>query len=392
MQKGRRGSWVEVDLRAIKENYKRTMARLENRGSTGGCGRLPPAGSAEAIAVIKSNAYGHGDVSVARALHSVGVRRFAVASLDEAARLRSAGLSQDKCDVLILGYTPPKLIGEVAELGAIQTVISAEYAREIAALGISVRTHLAVDTGMRRIGIDAANGVSDELSAVLHLLRPSGMFSHLATADSEDDDGRRFTALQLGRFSALLPTALEHGVSDFHILNSAGILYHADNVEIDLGRLVRPGIMLYGLSARSGADLPPGFSPALAWRTYVAMVKTVKRGDYIGYGRSFRAERDMTVATLPVGYGDGYPRMLSGVGSVLIGGVRAPIIGRICMNQMTVDVSGCGPVQAGDEVTLIGKSCSKRITSDELGALRGSIGYEIVTGICESVPRLYIDD
>ena len=374
MQKGRRGSWIEIDTGAIKANYAYALSMLSE--------------GAEAYAVIKSNAYGHGDVEVGLALYAIGARRFAVASLEEAVHLRESALPKD-ADILILGYTPPQLMRTVAEYGIVQTVVSPEHAAEIAECGTPLRTHIAVDTGMHRIGFDASAPYIERVLKLYEPLRPEGIFTHLAVADGWSDSDREFTASQISLFERVASVAKRLGIRDIHALNSAGVLYYANCISPILKNLARPGIMLYGISPRADEIYPDRITPALSWKASIAMIKTLRKGESIGYGRGFVAPEDMTVATIPVGYGDGYPRLLSGKGAVLIRGKRAPIVGRICMNQMMVDASDIDGISLSDEVTLIGSDGTETVSAAELASLVGTIGYEIVTGISESLPRFY---
>lgn len=371
-------TWVEVDLKRIKNNYRAAMARLH--------------GETAAIAVIKSDAYGHGYDRVGRALFECGVRRFAVASIDEAVALRECEWLPRECEVLILGYTPPALLDELCEYGITQPLISEDYAAELASRIVArhcgkIRTHLALDTGMRRVGEDCENivGLTDLVARYKSRLGIDAVFTHLCCADGESPSDKEFTGLQLKRFSAAYRALRPLGISEAHCLNSAGILWHSRSVCDELSRLVRPGIVLYGLSP-NGGSLPKDFTPALTWKTEVAMVKTVHRGESIGYGRAFTAPRDMLVATLPVGYADGYPRALSNKGFVMIRGNMASVLGRVCMNQMMVEVSDVEGVCPGDEAVLLGGKAN----ADRLAGIAGTIGYELITRISPYVPRFYL--
>lgn len=395
MLRERSRTWVEVDIGQIKENCRGAIALA--------------GGSAEAIAVVKSNAYGHGDIAVAHALYECGVRRFAVSNIDEAVRLRRAlsdfvisdrsrtegwhcGKDGRECEILILGYTPPNLLDELCAYDLTQALISNEYADELAAQSEKLRighvkTHLAIDTGMRRIGIDA-----ESLELCEELVRKYGralgiraIFTHMCCADGESQSDKEFTGLQLKRFSAVCAVLRPMGINEAHCLNSAGILWHTQGLEKSLKSLVRPGIILYGLSPRAGAELPREIKPALTWKARIAMVKSVCRGDSIGYGRAFTAPRDMLVATLPVGYADGYPRALSERGYAMINGSPAPVLGRVCMNQMMVDVSGISGARAGDVAVLIGDGAH----ADGIASLAGTISYELLSCISRDIPRAY---
>ena len=336
------------------------------------------------MAVVKADAYGHGDRRVAAFLQSRGVTHFAVSNIDEAVHLREAGVTGQ---ILLLGYTPVELAGEVVARDLSQTLLSEEDAAAWAATGLPVRCQFAVDTGMRRIGLDAGDPARAERAiraAAASPLRLEGLFTHLCVADTPAQNA--FTRRQIDHFDALADRVADLRLPFLHCLNSAGALWHSAR-HSDLARL---GIVLYGLKPDAANVLPPGIRPALAWKTVVSMVKTVSPGDTVGYGRTFSVPRPMTLATLPVGYADGYPRVLSGKACVLVNGRRAPLVGRICMDQMMADVSGIPDVRPGTEVVLIGQSGNETITADDLGALASTIGYEIVCAIGKRVPRLYL--
>lgn len=380
MLRERSRTWVEVDLKRIKNNYRAAMARLH--------------GETAAIAVIKSDAYGHGYDRVGRALFECGVRRFAVASIDESVALRECEWLPRECEVLILSYTPPALLDELCEYGIAQSLISEDYAAELASRIVArhcgkIRTHIALDTGMRRVGMNAdrIGGLVEFAREYKDRLGIGAVFTHLCCADGESPSDKEFTGLQLKRFSAACAALRPIGINEAHCLNSAGILWHSGSVCGELSRLVRPGIVLYGLSP-NGGSLPKDFTPALTWKTEIAMVKTVRRGESVGYGRAFTAPRDMLVATLPVGYADGYPRALSNKGYVMTNGTMAPVVGRVCMNQMTVDVSGANGVRPGDAAVLLGGKAN----ADRLAGIAGTIGYELITRISPYVPRFYLEN
>ena len=375
MERAAHRTWLEIDLGRIKKNYTEVMSRL--------------GAEAQAIAVVKADAYGHGASRVAAALYDCGVRRFAVADVDEAVALRESGAVPDKCEILILGYTPPALAGELAAYGLTQTLISEDYARELYERGVMLRTQLAVDSGMHRLGVpiedtESVKGVLQRFGARLGI---AAVFTHLCCADSEEDGDCDYTKWQLCRFASLYGSLSPYGIKEAHCLNSAGILYHSGVTDASLKALVRPGIALYGYPPRIG-DTSSALRPALSWKTVIASVKKIRRGEPVGYGRSFIAPRDMKIAILPVGYADGYPRALSGIGTALTDGCYAPVVGRVCMNQMTVDVSACAFAMPGDEVTLIGGG---RSSAEHLAELTGTISYEIISRIYKSIPRIYKD-
>ncbi|MBR7117512.1 MAG: alanine racemase [Clostridia bacterium] len=289
----------------------------------------------------------------------------------------------------MLGYTPTAYARELFTLGITQTLLSWEYAEALASGTYPVLCHLAVDTGMRRIGVmPDIKECKELLSRYRNKLEINGIFTHLAAADGTSDEDKAFTKRQAESFVSLLDGLGGYTLSA-HCLNSAGVLYHKDEVDSRLRSLSRVGIALYGLSPRCDGLVTSPLSPALGWKTVIAALRAVNRGESIGYGRSYVAERDMLIATLPVGYADGYPRELSSRGMTLTRGHRASVVGRVCMNQMMIDVSGVPGVKLWDEVTLIGKDGNEKISVDTLAELSGKISYDILTGISEHIPRIY---
>lgn len=366
MMRGNR-SWVEVSLEQLMRNIKIYNALIPK--------------NAEIMAVIKADAYGHGDQVVGKFLSDNGIHHFAVSNIDEAIHLR---LAQVEGQILILGYTPIERAKDLTEYNITQALLSEEYAEEILQTGLSVKCQFAIDTGMRRIGLNADN--IDECERVIRKYSDilDGLFTHLCVADSPEQTV--FTDGQIRKFESLVSRVSDINLPYCHCMNSAGGLWHRS----DLSCFARLGIILYGLKPDYTNVLPAGIEPALTWKTVVSMVKEVNVGDTIGYGRSFEVLHPMTIATIPTGYADGYSRLLSNKGWVLINGKKAPIVGRVCMDQMMVDVSDIHDVKLGTEVVLIGKSGNEVITADDLANLYGTIGYEIVCGINKRVDRVYL--
>ncbi len=364
-----RRSWLEISGETLLRNYKLYQSRL-------------PAGM-EIMAVVKADAYGHGDGFVSKLLADHGVEHFAVSNIDEAIHLRKAGVTGQ---ILILGYTPISRASELVEHDITQALLSEDYAALLAAEGKPVKCQFALDTGMRRIGLnaddpDACEKVIREYAAKLPL---DGLFTHLCVADTPAQDA--FTERQIALFHTVVERVEDLKLPFCHCLNSAGGLWHNDASSC----FARLGIILYGLKPDYLNTLPEGIEPAMSWKSVVSMVKDVQPGDTVGYGRTFTVEKPMTIATIPTGYADGYNRLLSNKGWVLIQGERAPIVGRICMDQMMVDVTGIPDVQIGTEVVLLGRSGSELLTADDLAQLYGTIGYEVVCGINKRVDRFYL--
>ena len=361
--------WVEIDLDMIRQNY-----RIYRR-------QLRPGQAI--MAVVKADAYGHGDHEVTKALLEEGCRHFAVSNIQEALNVRALS---DQAEILILGYTPPAYFHTLSEQGISQAVLSEEYAALLASCGEPIRCQFALDTGMNRIGLDADDPLDCErvIRSYSGQLSVEGLFTHLCVADSADPEQISFTKQQIQKFRAVADAVRDLALPDIHCLNTAGGLWHNE-----YGNLVRLGISLYGLKPDYENRLPEGIEPALTWKSVVSMVKQVHPGETIGYGRSFSVRREMTVATVPTGYADGYSRHLSNCGEVLLCGRRVPIVGRVCMDQLMLDVSGIPNVGIGEVVTLIGRDGGETLTADDMAQTIGTIGYEIVCAISKRVARKF---
>jgi len=362
-------SWVEIDLSILYNNLKSYADRLPN--------------NTKIMAVVKADAYGHGDKIVAKYLSDHGIRHLAVSNIDEAIHIRTAGVEGQ---VLILGYTPIERANDLLKYDVTQTLLSEEYAEKLAATGLPVKCQFAIDTGMRRIGLNADDPKYCEkvIREYSHRLNMNGLFTHLCVADTPEQD--EFTKKQIGLFDEVAARVSDMNLS-CHCMNSAGGLWHHSNSSC----FARLGIILYGLKPDYINTLPEGIKPALTWKSVVSMVKFAQPGDTIGYGRSYVVDHPMKIATIPTGYADGYPRSLSNKGYVLIDGKKAPIAGRVCMDQMMVDVTDIPNVRFESEVVLMGESGDEVITAENLASMIDTIGYEIVCGISKRVDRVYID-
>lgn len=367
-------TWAEIDLDAVAENLKSYKSRL-------------PQG-VELMCVVKAACYGHSDLAVCPMLQEMGVKWFAVSNAEEALRLRDIGITGD---VLILGSTPPEAAAALAEQDIIQAVTDEAHAIALdeALGGKKLRCHAAVDTGMTRIGLRGTpQEIAERLKRISALkgIALEGIFTHYAVADSTDPSDRQYTARQTERFFAVRDAAEAAGISlkECHCLNSAGGLCAPD----PRSTLARLGIVLYGLYPDRGLPLPFEPEPAMALKSTVSMIKRIEAGESVSYGRTFTADRPMTVATVTCGYADGYPRALSNKGYVLVRGRRAPIIGRVCMDQFMIDISAVPGVEPFETVTLMGRDGDEVLTADDLAAMTGTIGYEIVCGITSRVPRV----
>ncbi len=362
-------AWIEINVGNLRHNAEVLRDEVPS-----GC---------ELMAVVKAQAYGHGAVLTATQLNRVGVRAFAVATIDEGIELREGGVGGE---ILILGYTGVGRASELKEYDIMQTLISHEYAEALNDQGIAVKTHIKVDTGMHRLGIPAGelSGIRDIF--FMENLEVCGMFTHLCCADSRKPEDVRFTREQIDRFYKLADDLRDSGISipKLHIQSSYGLLNYPG---LACG-YVRAGIALYGVPSTPKDDtiLKLDLRPVLSLKSRVVLIRLVKKGDGVGYGRSFTASRDTRIAILPVGYGDGFPRSLSdGKGHVLIGRHVVPIAGRICMDQLAVDVTDVEDVSVGDVATLIGAEGYHELSAPSVADSSGSISNEL---LCRMGARL----
>lgn len=369
-------SWIEVDLDQIKQNYLSYKAIL-------------PQG-VEIMAVIKADAYGHGDAHIAKWLSEQGCRLFAVSNIDEAVGLRNAGIEGE---ILILGYTSPKYAKTLNYLDLTQTIVSEEYAGALADTGYRIKCQFAIDTGMNRIGIDGDNPT--QCAKVIHSytrrLCVEGLFTHLCAADVMTTENVAFTREQIAKYNTVAGLVSDLNLPYVHCCNSAGGLYYLDESIIHgaIGGIVRLGIVLYGLKPDFSNELPNAVAPAITWKSVVSMVKTIHAGESVGYGRTFIANRETKIATVTTGYADGLNRLLSNRGFIMVNGKKAPIVGRICMDQTMIDVTGIPDVKMGTEVVILGQCGSINYTADDMSQDLGTIGYEIICNISKRVQRFY---
>ena len=368
--------YAEVSLKAIGHNIAQVKKRLRP--------------GVKLLAVIKADAYGHGAVRVGKYLEDQ-VDYFAVATAEEAMELREQGI---RLPVLVLGYISPEQYGEILDYDITQTVYSLEIAEKLSEAsvkaGCRTKIHAALDTGMTRIGFHITEEEADRIAAISRLpgLELEGMFTHFSCADQKD---KTYCGLQLEKFRRMEGMLRERGVEIpvKHICNSAGIM-EFDDYRFDM---VRSGIVTYGLYPSEEVDksrLP--LIPALSWESRVIHVQDAEPGLGVSYGATYTTEGPCTrIATVSAGYADGYPRALSNKGRVLIHGRYAPILGRVCMDQMMVDVSHIPDVKVEDTVTLIGREGDRRITMEEVADPACRFNYEMACGISKRVPRIYPD-
>lgn len=341
--------------------------------------------------VIKADGYGHGAVPVAKALNKIGVDGFAVAIIEEGIALRKQGITKP---ILILGYTSEYQYASLIQHEIEQTVFSYEMAEAISKFAVTMkkdaRIHIKVDTGMNRIGFKPTEESVGQVQRIQKLpnIKIQGIFTHFACADEEDKTSARYQKELFDQFvSKIEEKGIEIPVK--HVSNSAAIM---DLRECRMD-MVRSGIITYGLYPSEEVDKSAiDLKPALSLISHVIHVKEVGPGEGVSYGSTFVTDRKTRIATIPVGYADGYPRALSSRGRVIIRGQYAPIIGRICMDQFMVDVTDIEGVSVMDRVTLVGTEGDKNISVEEAADLAGSFNYEFVCGIGKRVPRVYFQD
>lgn len=375
-------AWMQVDLYAVEHNVEEIKKLLPS--------------TTKIMAVVKANAYGHGDIEVVKVLAKHEIDTFAVSSVDEAMNLRNAGITGT---ILILGYTPPMHFHLLHENDLNQTVISYEYGKKLNEFAkrkqTIIQTHIKVDTGMGRLGIRALENDYhlDEIKAVYQLknLKVNGIFSHFSVSDSlESQDDLAYTSKQIDRFNQVLADLLAAGINPMatHLSNSYGVLNYP-KLPYDY---VRPGLILLGVTSNDeiAINTKPDLIPAMQFLANVSHVKKIKKGDNVSYGRNFTASVDSIVATVSCGYADGLPRLASNQQMyMLVRGQKAEVIGNICMDQCMIDVTHIKGVEEGDVVTIVGEDGDEKITIDQWSRCVHTINNEMLCMISARVPRIY---
>jgi alanine racemase len=347
--------------------------------------RLAP--RSEVLAIVKANAYGHGALELTRTLQQLAVHRFGVATVDEGIALRQAGIHDA---ILVMGPTVPAQFPDLIAHRLTPVLYRSDmvqvFAATISPNAAPYSVHVKIETGMGRLGV-LPQEVPDlvAMPAFCATLRLEGLMTHLADADNTETT---HTEKQLAEFQQTLDTLRQRGISCplTHAANSAGIIKYPAS----LYSLVRPGIMLYGYHTLSNAAAAPELKPILTWKATIAHLHNIQPGDSVSYNRTFVASRRSRIAVLPMGYADGYNRLLSNRGMVLIGGRRVPVVGRVCMDMTMVDVTDVPGVQVGHEAILIGQQGQERITAADLAAWQQTIPYEVLCAIGQRVPRHYL--
>lgn len=372
MEKFLRRTWAEIDEKNLLHNFEIIKQTAKSK----------------ICAVVKANAYGHDVEIVAPALQKAGADFFAVSNIEEAVELREIGITKP---ILILGYTPCEYVCELEKYDISQCVYSLEYAKElsneVASYNSKIKVHLKLDTGMSRIGFDcrsdSLDGIDDAIKvANLDGFEIEGIFTHFAVSDRNADQEDGFTSEQYNRFCKAIDVLKSHNIDPEykHCCNSAALCQDNDKHL----NMCRAGIILYGLTPSADLHLQQDFIPVMSFKSVVSQVKVIKQGDTVSYGRTFKANKDITVATVSAGYADGYSRLLSNKAEVIINGRRAKIIGRVCMDQFCIDVTNIPDVKRGDEVLLFGGD----LPVEELAEIIGTINYELVCAVSSRVKRI----
>lgn len=376
-------TWAEISLNAIEHNYNVIRNKV--------------ADDTKVCCVIKADGYGHGAVELSQIYEKLGADFFAVSNIDEGIEIRKSG---SKLPIAILGYTPVSEAENLAEYDISQAVFSLEYAKELSEKCVEddciCKMHIKVDSGMSRIGFMCQEFPRDEYSieeiceaCCLPNLEVEGLFTHFCVSD-EDAEGREFTNKQYENFIHVRDSLKKRGVdiSVVHCSNSGAIEDYPETC----CDMVRAGIILYGLAPSSKLADRLDLVPAMTLKTVVAFVKEVQKGATISYGRTFTADRKMKIATVPIGYADGFIRQNAKDGYMMVNGKKAKIVGRICMDQTMLDVTDIEDVKTGDEVVVFGTGENGEPTADSLAENTGTINYETVCLVGKRVPRIYIKD
>lgn len=360
-------AWAEIDLDALTHNYNEIKKLAKGK---------------EILAVVKANAYGHDDKAVCLKLQELGVKYYGVSNLWEGEKLRQHGITGT---ILTFGYTDEDYFDELLEYGITQTAGSVQYAKELSdyavSKGVKLPVHIKVNTGMTRVGIDT----EEEMLEILSLpgLDCKAAYTHFAAADSFDKSDVDYTNKQQEK---LMNIAKDKGLL-IHSQNSGGIVYHSEFG----GDIVRAGVILYGHCPNYPLEVPFEMKSVMTVKSVVSQLKTIPAGTQISYGRTFTADKEMTVAVIPIGYADGYFRDFSSKGKMLINGVLCPVVGRVCMDQTIVDVSNVPDIKTGDIVYVYSDKC-KETSVDYNASLIGTIGYELTCAVALRIPRVVIEN
>lgn len=372
-------TWAAIDLDNLGYNFRQIRKKVGNK--------------TKVMCVVKADAYGHGASYAAAEFERQGADWFAVSNIEEAMQLRFYGINKP---ILILGYTPDDMVEKLCNFNISQAILSYDYAVKLSKAckgkGVKIKGHIKLDTGMNRIGFPCQS--KEEICASIDLIskiadideiKLEGIFTHFSVADS--DGGREYTEFQFRNFKLATDKLEEKGIHIpiKHCCNSGGIMSYP---EMKLG-MVRAGVILYGLPPSGDFKGRMELRPAMELKTVISQIKKIKKGRTVSYGRTFTAEDDIVIATVPIGYADGYSRGFSGKACMLVNGKKAPILGRVCMDQLMLDVTDIKDVTEGTEVVVFGSQDGENISVDELADIIGTINYEVVCLIGKRVPRIY---
>ena len=366
-------SWIEIDLDALRYNLSKLLTLLHEGTSL--------------MAVVKADAYGHGLIAVANYCQKMGTDAYAVATIDEGIKLRKAGIDGE---ILILGYTHPIRAKELNKYRLIQSIVDYDHALTLSQCGYHLDVHIKIDSGMHRLGFEI-----NDFEKIIKLykyqnLHIKGYFTHLCVSDSNKEYDILYTKKQIKDFYQLINQIKRkhYKVGKIHIQSSYGLINYPE-IKCDY---VRIGIFMYGVKSNKNDYLKEklNLKPVLSIRARIAMIHDLPKGANLGYGLTYQAKRDSIIATIPIGYGDGLPRQLSTNGYVLVKGVECPIVGRICMDQMLIDVSEVNDLSNNEIVTIIGIDGHNEICIEQLAQVTKTISNEILCQIGSRLPKVYI--
>jgi len=370
IERGR--AWVEIDLDALSHNIADIRSKTPS--------------DCEIMAIVKANAYGHGIEKVVERMANDGVTAFGVATINEGIQVRQVVPSGE---ILVFGRVHIDDIGLLSKFNLSQLVVDETHAKILNDSGYKVNIHVAIDTGMHRLGLEPSN--FDEIESVFKHknLMVKGLVTHFASADSFEEDDISFTHTQIKRFYTVVSKLKDKGynVGKIHAQSSYGV-YNYPELQCDY---IRPGIMLYGVHSQADdTKVKTNLRPILSLRANIAQVKWIDAGESVSYSRTFTSDKPTKIATVCIGYADGVPRQMSGRNAnAIVHGQKVPIVGRICMDMLMLDVTSIENVQAGDTVTLIGKDGENEIRCEEVAAIAGTITNDVLTGLASRLPRVY---
>lgn len=366
-------SWVEIDLDALSYNLNKLLALLHRETSL--------------MAVVKADGYGHGLVAIAKQCQKLGVKAYAVATIDEGIKLRKVGIHGE---ILILGYTHPIRARELSKYHLIQSIVDYNHAKMLSRCNCTIDVHIKIDSGMHRLGFAV-----DDYQKIIKLykyknIKIKGYFTHLCVSDSNKKVDILYTKNQINQFYQLI-SRLKQGhyyIGKIHIQSSYGLINYP-KIKCDY---VRIGIFMYGVKSSINDYLKQelDLKPVLSIKSRIAMIHNLSKGESLGYGLTYQAKYDSVIATIPIGYGDGIPRQISTRGHVLIKGIKCPIIGRICMDQMLVDVSEVNDLDNNEIVIIVGNDGHNEIRIEELAQAAKTISNEILSQIGNRLPKVYV--